>query len=43
MVAFGNAVGRAAGLLIVAGNDLKARIAAGEAIPDITEDTLWPA
>lgn len=43
MVAFGNAVAARQGLLIVAGNDLKARIAAGEAIPDITEDSLWPA
>lgn len=43
MVAFGNAVAAREGLLIVAGNDLKQRIAAGEAISNIGDDKLWPA
>ncbi|WP_019998866.1 DUF4376 domain-containing protein [Aureimonas ureilytica] len=43
MVAFGNSVAAREGLLIVAGNDLKQRIAAGEAISNIGDDKLWPA
>lgn len=43
MVAFGNAVAAREGVMIVAGNDLKRRIAAGETIPDITGNSLWPA
>ncbi|WAJ27138.1 DUF4376 domain-containing protein [Antarcticirhabdus aurantiaca] len=43
MVAFGNAVAAREGLLIVAGNDLKQRITAGEVIADIGSNALWPA
>ena len=43
MVALGNAMAAREGLLIVAGNDIKQRLAAGEAIANIGDDKLWPA
>jgi len=42
MVAFGNAMAAREGLLIVAGNDIKKRLAAGEAIANIGDNSLWP-
>lgn len=42
MVAFGNGMAAREGLLIIAGNDIKKRIAAGEAV-SIGDDALWPA
>ena len=42
MVALGNAMAAREGLLIVAGNDIKQRIAAGQAV-SIGDDALWPA
>ena len=42
MVAFGNAVAAREGMLIVAGNDLKLRIGAGQKIFNVGDDALWP-